>query len=52
MYKLTGNPKIVRKLNDDGTFTEIPEGHPLFDEFNAWVAEGNTPAPADQAEQP
>lgn len=42
MYKLTDNPDCVLRL-DDGAF--IPRGHRWWDEFEAWVAQGNEPQP-------
>ena len=40
--------KIVQDLE---TFAFIPEGHPLWDEFQTWISEGNAPAPFETIEQ-
>lgn len=42
-YKLTISPSTVHHLPSD---TFIPKGHPLWDEYEAWLAAGNTPIPA------
>jgi hypothetical protein len=42
MYKLTGDENIVLRI-DDQLF--IPKGHPFWKEYEAWLAEGNTPEP-------
>lgn len=40
MYQLTNNPDIIKRL-DDGM--QIPRGHRWWDDYEAWLAEGNTP---------
>jgi len=42
MYQLTNDPDCIINL---GNGAWIPRGHPLWDEYEAWLAEGNTPAP-------
>ena len=44
MYKLTEN-SITRLL--DNASIPIAEGNRDYEEYLAWVAEGNTPTPAD-----
>ena len=45
MYQLTTYPNIVIRLGDN---TSIPRGHRWWDEYEAWVAAGNTPEPMPQ----
>lgn len=45
MYKLTENPDVIIRLEDGAN---IPRGHRWFDDFEEWVAAGNTPKPADK----
>ena len=56
MYKLqsnnimTGEPsKTVRRLSD-GAFIPFDPANTDYQEYLAWVAEGNEPAPPDQSE--
>ncbi len=46
MYKLTQNPDRILR---DGT--TIPRGHPLWADYEAWLAEGNTPEPVQSADE-
>ena len=41
--------KAVKRILDDGTISSIPfaTGNKDYKEYLAWVAEGNTPDPAD-----
>ena len=43
MYRLTDDPDFVICL-DDGTC--IPRGHRWWDDYEAWMSEGNVPEPA------
>ena len=54
MYKLLVNPKnrsenlaIIRRLID-GAFIPMDEGNTDYQQYLKWVAEGNTPLPADE----
>ena len=42
MYRLTQDVDVI--LREDGT--AIPRGHRWWDDYEAWLAEGNTPEPA------
>ena len=45
MYALTNDPNVILDA-DTGTF--VPRGHRLWDEYEAWLAAGNTiPLPED-----
>jgi len=57
MYKIfsfidaTNNEQTsIIRMNGDGSFTSFPaqEGNALYQEYLKWVAEGNTPEPADE----
>lgn len=48
MYKLTEDPNIVIRLSDGAS---IPKGHRFWDEYEEWLAAGNTPDPAFTLEQ-
>ena len=54
MYKLINNSlrniQTVSRQNEDGSITYIPndEGNTDYQAYLAWVAEGNTPLPADE----
>lgn len=43
-FKLTRDPNLVLRVGDN---TSIPRGHRWWREYEAWLAEGNTPLPAD-----
>ena len=43
MYKATKNPNIVIRIHDNAT---IPKGHRFWKDYEVWLAEGNTPDPA------
>lgn len=47
MYRLTEDPDAV--LRDDGTL--IPVGHRWWSDYQAWLAAGNEPLPAQTEEQ-
>ncbi len=46
MYRLSRNPDIIIRLSDDANIP-ILETNRDFRKYQAWLAEGNTPAPAD-----
>lgn len=52
MYKLTDNPDLVVRLNQDGTSTTIPKSHRFWDEYQVWLDAGNTPEPLPTTVQP
>lgn len=43
-YKLTSDPAMVIRTAGNAW---IPEGHPWWADYQAWLAVGNTPDPAD-----
>jgi hypothetical protein len=49
-YKLYSDGRIVR--NSDGAWIPSDPGNADFREYQAWVAEGNTPEPADPPPSP
>ena len=57
MYKLNkpdvtdGIVKVVQRLSDN-TFIPFDPANTDYQEYLAWVAEGNTPAPPDEPETP
>ena len=45
--------QIVKKTNEDGTITFVPlnaHDNTDYQAYLKWLAEGNTPEPADQGE--
>jgi hypothetical protein len=54
MYKLTpldlfGKQSVVQRLSD-GAFIPFVEGNTDYQAYLKWVAEGNTPEPAETTE--
>ena len=47
MYKLTESPITVKRLSDDAYIPFDPQNVD-YQQYLAWVAEGNTPTPADE----
>jgi hypothetical protein len=47
---LTGETKIVKRL-EDNAFIPFDNDNVDYQKFLAWVAEGNTPTPADEGTQ-
>jgi len=44
-----GDPVVIKKINDDGSIIWLPYdvGNRDYQEYLEWVAEGNTPEPAE-----
>jgi hypothetical protein len=56
MYKLSKSPTgndVIIKTNDDGSVTSMlkVDTDPNYQAYLAWLAEGNTPLPADEVTQ-
>lgn len=49
---LKGNPCAICKTNEDGSGMSIPMNpdNTDYQQYLAWVAEGNEPLPADQGD--
>jgi len=49
-----GNPIVIKRINDDGSFTWIPfdPANTDYQAYLRWLAEGNEPLPADPINQP
>ena len=53
MYKLSKSPTgndVIIKTNEDGSITSMlkVDTDPNYQEYLEWLAEGNTPEPADE----
>ena len=46
MYKLINNTSAILKISDE-LFISAVEGNPEYQQYLDWLAEGNTPEPAD-----
>jgi len=54
MYNLTVDPNTISKNNGDGSFTFFtPDlANTDYQQYLAWLEEGNTPLPADPIPEP
>lgn len=51
MYQLTEFPNQVKRLSDKAIIPFVP-GNKAYEKYLEWLAEGNTPLPADELPQP
>ena len=48
-YKLTTTDAVIKRDSENPElFVSIPYGHRNYQEYLEWVAQGNTPEPADE----